>query len=170
MRVCKQCERHLDDSNFRVRKSRARGIYDVVAKPHYNTICKECEALNMRAHTMLKKIEAGQPYDEDALRQLKEYYSSLLESGREPITAAARRLIGMQPLDWPNRPTKADDMMRLVRSTKQLLEHIDKVRCRAYDSFEQADAVHRRLTPQLKEAGLYEEVNNMMDDWYMDEE
>lgn len=169
MKTCKQCGRYLDDSSFRVRKSRAKGLYNVADKKHLNTICKECEALNMRAHKLLKQMDAGLPYDQAALRQLQDYYNRMATSGREPITAAARRLIGMEPLDWPNRPTRAERMLRSTRDIKALIEHLDKVRCRAYDSFEQADAVHRRLTPQLKEAGMYEEVNNLMDDWYMDE-
>lgn len=119
----------------------------------------------MRAHTILKKKDAGAPYDKAAEAQLIAYYTRMAETGREPITAAARRLMGLDGLDNKN------DAQSLIDSTLRVDElsvHYDKVKFRAYTTFDEADEVHRRLTPRLREAGLYEDVNNMMDDWYMD--
>lgn len=170
MKECKQCGRMLDDSKYRPYKSRSKGVYKKPKQVSSSTICKDCEALNQRAAVFLKKIEEGLPYDEGALRQLKRYYNILVANGRPPVTAAARRLIGLQPIDRTPTSRTVDELLSSFITEDSIAEHIDKVKTRAYNSFEEADAVHRRLTPQLKEAGMYEEVNNLMDDWYMDEE
>lgn len=170
MKECKQCGRMLDESKYRSYKPRGKGVYKKPKPVSSSTICRDCEALNQRAAVFLKKIDEGKPYDGDALRKLQRYYNLLVANGRPPVTAAARRLIGLQPIDRTPTSRTVDELLDSFVTEDSIAEHIDKVKQRAYASFEQADAVHRRLTPQLKEAGMYEEVNNLMDDWYMDED
>jgi len=163
MKKCKQCGRNLDESCFRRTKSRSKGIYKC-SLPSLSTMCRECEALNQRAYKFLKAIEDAEPYDAAALEQLRAYYQTLVMCGRPPLTAAARRLIGLEPLE--REPQTYDVMVHMQQ--QELYEHIRRVNQRSYATFDEADEVHRRLTPRLREAGLYEDVNNMMDDWYMD--
>ena len=93
---------------------------------------------------------------------LKLHYENLVALGRPPVTAAARRLLGMQPLDRGLETNK-------LLSSSILLDHIAKIKNRTYSSFEEADAMHRRLEVQLREADLYEEAANLLDDWYMED-
>jgi hypothetical protein len=51
----------------------------------------------------------------------------------------------------------------------ELYGHITALRNRSYSSFNEADSVHRKLTGRLREAGLYEEATNLLDDWFMED-
>lgn len=154
MKTCKQCGRNLEDTAFRPTKSRSKGIYNT--KTGSSTICRECESLNNRAHLALKNG------DEAAIATLRAHYEALVDMGLPPVTAAARRLMGLEPLEK-------------VRKTNSLLQetslraHVLKIKNRTYSSFEEADAAHRRLEAQLRDAGLYEEAANMLDEWYMED-
>ena len=154
MKTCKQCGRNLEDTAFRPTKSRSKGIYNT--KTGSSTICRECESLNNRAHQVLKNG------DEKMAEILKQHYAKLMAVGHPPITAAARRLMGLAPLE---KSTKQNSLL----SSALLYDHIAKVRNRTYSSFDEADAAHRRLEMQLREAGLYEEAANLLDEWYMED-
>ena len=154
MKICKQCGRTLDDECFRKTAPRGRGVYKTTQGS--STICRECESLNIRAHTALKKIEAGIPVDTSQLRQ---HYQLLTDMGHPPVTAAARRLMGLEPLS-------ASKETNTLLANTDLLMHIKKIRDRSYASFDEADEAHRRLEDRLKAAGLYEEENELLEVWY----
>ena len=151
MKVCKQCGRMLDETCFRPTKSRSKGIYRTSTGS--STICRECESLNTRAHTALKRD------DVDTMDMLRQHYRNLMDAGHPPVTAAARRLMGMEPLQPPKETNT------LLANT-ELLVHIAKLRDRSYSIFDEADAVHRRLLDKLKASGLYGEANELLEDWY----
>ena len=155
MKICKQCGRSLEEDQFRKTKSRSKGIYKDT-KTGTKTICRACESLNIRAHNALKNN------DEAAIAKLQEHYMRLLKAGHPPVSAAAQRIIGYAVQD-----SKADSNSLL--NITDLLEHAAKVRSRSYASVDEADKVHRGLTVRLKEAGLYEEITDLLDDWYMEE-
>ncbi len=154
MKTCKQCGRTLDDSYFRKTKPRGRGIYKTTQGS--NTMCKDCESLNVRAHNALKKIEAGIPVDTTVLKQ---HYQRLSDAGHPPVTAAARRLMGLESA------TRGRETNGLLLNN-DLMEHIAKVRDRSYSSFDEADAMHRQLESRLREAGMYDMENEMLEAWY----
>lgn len=155
MRVCKQCGQELDESCFRKTKSRSTGRYQT--NTGYSTLCKGCESLNQRAYAALK---SGNLEAQEKLRA--HYQRQWDELGLPPVTAAARRLLGLEdPADRPeSNKVLVDADLRI---------HAAKVRDRTYSTVEEADAVHRQLTDRLQAAGLYEETTNLLDDWYMDE-
>lgn len=152
LKICKQCGRTLEESCFRQTKSRSRGIYKT-ALPGSSTICRECESLNNRAHAALKRGDA------EAIETLRRHYQNLTDAGHPPISAAARRLMGLEPLHAGNETNS------LLMHT-ELLTHVAKIRDRSYSSFEEADETHRRLTDQLKASGLYGEANELLEEWY----
>lgn len=159
MQKCKQCHRLLDDSCFRQTKSRSTGKYK--SSTGLKCLCRSCESYNVRAHKLVKAMEAGEPVNEAKLEELRTHYKQLVDAGYPIVSAAAQRLlVGV---------IKTSDKNAMDVPVSALYEHIGKVKARSYSSFEEADEVHRRLTPDLQAAGLYEEVNNLMDDWYMDE-
>ncbi len=155
MKICKQCGRNLDESCFRPTKSRSRGIY-TPSSTGCSTMCRECESLNNRAHAALKRN------DEAAIVALKQHYEMLDRMGYPPVSAAARRLLGLEPLNSGRETNK-------LMASLSLREHVMKIRDRLYSSVEEADAEHRRLETQLRDAGLYEEATNLLDDWYMED-
>lgn len=159
-KVCKQCARNLDESAFRRTKSRSTGKYN--STPGRKTICRECESLNARAHAMLKKIEQGLPVDEVKLEALKKHYASYT-----PVTAAARRLMGLDPLGRGGAETNS-----LLTLGDTLTKHCQMVRDRAYASAAAADEAHRRLADELRafDEDLYEEITGLVDDWYFEED
>ena len=151
MKTCKQCGRLLEDNCFRPTKSRSKGIYKTTTGS--SNICRECESLNTRAHMAMKRGDA------ETMELLRRHYNNLTAAGHPPVTAAARRLMGLAPAQ-PVRETNA-----LLANT-ELLTHIARIRNRAYSSFDEADAMHRQLTEALKRAGLYGEANELLEDWY----
>lgn len=160
MKQCKQCGRMLEDDCFRKTKSRSQGIYKNTSQGT-KTICRSCESLNVRAHRAIKEN------DEETMATLREHYKRLSLAGYPPVTAAARRLLdGVVTA----HVTKENELLcHTSRYDAEVLEHAYKVRTRSYDSVDEADKVHRQLESRLKEADLYEEVTNLLDDWYMDE-
>lgn len=148
---CKQCGRVLAAQCFRPTRSRSKGIYRTTTGS--STICRECESLNTRAHTAMRRG------DEETMNKLRQHYQTLVDAGHPPVTAAARRLMGLEPKD-------ASGETNALLNQTELLTHIAKVRNRAYSSFDEADATHRRLVDRLKEAGLYGEANELLEEWY----
>lgn len=162
MKTCKQCGRTLDESCFRKTKSRSRGIYKNVSQST-KLFCKDCESLNVRAHQAMKTN------DEAAMELLREHYRRLELLGHPPMSAAAKRLMGMSVDTNASRYRQNPLLEQLQQHDNELLEHARKVRERSYTSVDEADQVHRRLEQQLRDADLYEEITNLLDDWYMDE-
>ena len=151
MKTCKQCGRTLDEVCFRQTKSRSKGIYKTSTGS--STMCRECESLNNRAHAALRRG------DTVAIETLRNHYQNLMDAGHPPVSAAARRLMGLEPLQ------SVRETNSLLINT-ELLAHIAKVRDRSYASFEEADAAHRRLADQLRASGLYGEANELLEEWY----
>lgn len=162
MKICKQCGRTLDDACFRKTKSRSKGIYKNLSQGT-KTICKDCESLNIRAHTALKYNDTA------AIEKLRAYYERLASLGHPPVTAAAKRLLGVEADSGASRIKENALFESIMQSDTEVLEHARKVRERLYSSVDEADEVHRKLVDKLKEADLYEEITNLLDDWYMDE-
>ena len=160
MKTCKQCGRTLDDACFRKTKSRSKGIYKNVSQGS-KTICKDCESMNIRAHRALKEN------DQRTIELLRSHYKKLYGLGYPPISAAAKRLLGIEV--EAAKPKDNEVYIFTESYDAEVLEHAYKVRTRSYSSVDEADEVHRRLEDKLKEADLYEEITNLLDEWYMDE-
>lgn len=171
-KVCKQCGRDLPISEFRKYVPRGNGIYKTTQGHH--TLCKNCEAISVRAANALSKD------DKEAIEMLREHYRLLLEHGFGPATAPARRILGVD--DAPKAKQRKDlaSMLNVSQEAitgssftgeSELDKHCRLVRQRGYASFDEADAAHRRLAAELQHTmpDVYEEINNLMDDWYMEE-
>ena len=165
MKTCKQCNRKLDESNFRPVKSRSTGIRK--STPGTRSLCKSCECLNMQAHTINKQLEAGTPVDQNKLVALKQHYAMLVGAGYPIITAAARRFVALtMPAIQQETPDTGKSTIDAYSDMAVLYKHVAMVKNREYASFDEADEVHTTLVDALRKAGLYEEVNNMMDEWF----
>ena len=170
-KVCKQCGRLLPIENFRKYAARGRGVYNT--KQGYYTICKQCESISNRTAAALSKG------DEATISLLTEHYQVLADRGLPPVTAAAKRLLGYTDVNKP-KTDRLSDLLASVRgvaapttdssvATESALDkHCRLVRTRGYASIEEAEAVHKELLDQLRDAGLYEEINDLLDEWYME--
>lgn len=161
MKKCKQCGRTLDESCFRPTKSRARGA--AAATTGFSTLCRSCESLNSSAHQLMKRIDADLPFSRETHKRLVYHYTQMTAAGHPPLTAAARRLMGLEPIG------RANEKNPLVTDA-DLLAHIAKIRHREYSSFDEADAAHRRLAERLRESGLYEDATTLLDEWWFEED
>jgi hypothetical protein len=109
---------------------------------------------------LLRKLDAGTLTNRDKLEALQKHYKQLMDAGYPPVTSAAARLMGVDAANVTvSSPSDNGDL-------RELYEHIIKVRTRSYASFDEADKRHSELIPRLQMAGLYEDVNNMMDRWF----
>ena len=165
-KTCKQCGRYLAIDEFRKYKPRGTGVYNTTQG--HNTICKSCEAISSRASVALSKN------DESTIQKLTEHYKLLQSRGLEPVTAPAKRLLGVATTKQVGtRKASLDYLLDITQgnSETELERHCRLVRCRGYASFEEADAAHRRLAGELNKLGpdVYEEINNLMDDWYLED-
>lgn len=166
MKKCKQCQRLLGIDNFRPTKSRSTGIRKSTTGTR--TMCRECESLNVQAHSIVKLIDAGAQYNVDKLRKLKEAYQVFVDAGYPLVSAAAQRLMygGISKVaestDIRIAVPKRDDLT-------DLYEHITKLKERSYSSCDEADEVHKALVGRLHKAGLYEEATELLDEWWFDE-
>lgn len=166
-KICKQCGRDLQIEEFRKYTPRGNGIYNTTQGHH--TICKNCEKISSRASIALSKN------DREAIEMLREHYKLLQEHGLPPVTAPARRLLGV---DDKHKADKRSDLASLLgvsqaaiaRGETELDRHCRLVRQRGYVSAEEADAAHRRLADALRahDQAVYEEITELVDDWYME--
>lgn len=157
-KICKQCGRALQLDCFVKYPARGRGIYDT--KQGHHTVCKECEQVDRIARWLLTHPE------DTRLNTIKKHYETLKQRGLPPVTKAAAQLIGHVMLkEGKGRPKSLPKFVLDVQD-ENVLAHADKVRNRTYSSFEEADAAHRIYTDGLRAAGLYEEINNLMDEWF----
>ena len=159
MKQCKQCGRMLSVDNFRKYKPRGRGIYNTTQGCH--TICKQCESISNRVVTAMNKG------DNELLDKLRKHYQDLSNRGLPPVTAAARRLLGIEG----SKESKSADIDSLLASVQEsaVETHCRLVRARGYASVDEAQVKHRELTEQLQVAGYYEEITELLDDWYFEE-
>ena len=163
MKKCKQCGRKLPLDNFRKYSARGRGVYET--KQGYYTICKDCESISNRARTA---IANG---NEKVTSRLTEHYKRLLDMGFPPVTAPAKQLLNWTKANDDDNDKLEDLLNKVAPAIEYTIEdHCRLVRERGYASFSEADEVHKKLAKRLKEAGLYEEINDLMDEWYMDED
>ena len=163
MKICLQCRRELDESCFRQTASRSTGLRK--SKTGTKTICRSCESINVQAHRVVGDAAAGRPVDPDKVQRLRRHYQLLIDVGYPPVTKAARTLMGLEPLDAGAQRVLLDAAGEMDKLA-DLYEHISKVRTRSYSSFDEADRVHRTLVDRLRAAGLYDEVNDLMDRWF----
>lgn len=161
MKQCKQCGRQLSVDNFRKYKPRGKGIYNTTQG--YNTICKQCESISNRVVTALNKG------DQSTLDKLREHYQLLIDKGLPPVTAAPRRLMGMPDEVRVRSKDSLDELLTCVQAESDVDKHCRLVRSRGYVSVDEAQEVHRRLEAQLKESGYYEELTELLDEWYFED-
>lgn len=161
MKQCKQCGRRLSVDNFRKYKPRGKGIYNTTQG--YNTICKDCESISNRVVTALNKG------NQEMLDKLSEHYQRLLDKGLPPVTAAPRRLLGLDKAECTKPDSSLDALLSSVQAESEVDKHCRLVRSRGYASIDEAQTVHRQLETQLKESGHYEELTELLDDWYFEE-
>lgn len=166
-KICKQCGRNLPIEEFRKYVPRGNGIYNTTQGRH--TLCKNCEKISARAAAALNKN------DVEAIEMLREHYTLLQAHGLPPVTAPARKLLGVD--DKP-KADKHSDLASLLGATQaavsggesEIDRHCRLVRQRGYASAEEADAAHRRLADALRahDQGVYEEITELVDEWYME--
>ena len=164
-KVCKQCGRDLPIESFRKYAPRGTGVYNTTQG--YNTICKDCESISRRAAGALRRGDAAM------IAKLTEHYKVLQERGLEPVTAPAKKLLGVDTAKRTANRSNLDDILSSVQGTNEsdLERHCRLVRQRGYSSFEEADAAHRRLADELRATNpaLYGEISDLLDEWYMEE-
>lgn len=169
MKTCKQCGRDLPVDSFRPYAARGRGIYNT--KQGRNTICKECESISSRCAAAIKKG------DEALLDKFKSHYAALQERGYEPVTAPAKKLLGIvdnsagtgaSTIAHRRRTKSLDDLMSGVLGISETQVHLDKLRSRSYLTFEEAEQTHLKLESSLRATGLYEEASDLLDAWFME--
>lgn len=171
MKICKQCNRTLDEKEFRPVKSRSKGIR--ASEPGTRAVCRCCERVLTQAYGLLKDLDAGRSVDEAKLDRVLSYYKGLMQAGCRLTHSAAQRLVGLYSTADEMRAaaTRADDdSIAAAQHLGDLYKHIEMLRARSYSSFDDADMAHHALVPRLREAGLYEEANNLIDDWFFEEE
>lgn len=164
---CKQCGRELSIDRFRKYVPRGRGVYQT--KQGTYTICKDCESISNRAAALLKK-EKCTADDVKNLGLLKEHYETLEAKGLPPVTAAAKRVLYGEAYDT-SKPKSFEDLLTAVSGVSEtpIDKHCRLVRSRGYASFDEADKVHKELLEELKLDDRFEEIDNLMDEWYMED-
>lgn len=165
MKQCKQCGMLLNDEAFRKTKTRSKGLYKNLSQGT-KTICRSCESLDVRAR---RAMNEG---NEEVCGQLREHYMKLLRAGHPPVTAAAKRILGNAYIDAAAqvRSVTSNASLKLTDSyDTEVLDHAYKVKNRLYASVDEADKCHRELESRLREADLYEEITDLLDEWYMSE-
>lgn len=160
VKVCQQCHRTLEEDQFRPTPSRGTGLRQ--RKTGSRNICRSCESKNTLAYRYAKRLAEGLPVDEAALLDLKAFYGNLLMAGY-PLPSMGRRLLGIgeAPAGQTAPPPERENLA-------ELYGHIYKLRRRSYSSVDEADEVHRQLAGRLRDAKLYEEANNLLDDWFLE--
>lgn len=179
-KACKQCGRDLDIERFRKYKPRGRGAYET--STGYYTICKDCESISNRAAAALKKG------DEETLKLLREHYQTLSDKGLPLVTAAARRVLGvddvvghnstfvglLQRVSGRGGDGLAHDSDTVLLNNDmpdiELSKHCEKIRNREYTCADDAYEAHRRLTARFSSEELLSEMNALIEEWYDDEE
>jgi hypothetical protein len=167
-KTCKQCGKTKTVDNFRKNPARGKGIYKT--QQGYHNYCKECEAINTQAIALEKNPNSNT----GLYKQLVDYYSALNNAGLGIATAVAARYLGIDKDEAA--PHKLTDKLTSIITDLQsdtpdeLHVHANKVKLRTYTSLDEARAEHDRLTKKLKEAGMYEEVDIMLEDWELEED
>lgn len=171
MQKCKQCLRLLPKQNFRVVKSRSTGARKSRGDS-LRSVCKQCENMNVQAHQLLK-LPLADAVRTDKWRSVVQYFR-ILRDGGVPITlgAAAQVLAIVDGLEGRVSTKHAEPaaVTTPTYDTNELYQHIYKLRTRSYSSFDEADTVHKSLVGALTDAGLYEEANNLIDEWFEEDE
>lgn len=166
---CKQCGRELSINRFRKYPARGRGVYQT--SQGYYTICKDCESISSRAAALLKKEKERCTADDlKNLGLLKEHYRMLEAKGLPPVTAAAKRVLYGEDVEVVSKQGSFEDLLAAVSGASEsaLDKHCRLVRCRGYASFDEADKVHKELLAELRQDSRFEEINDLMDEWYME--
>ena len=160
---CKQCGRELPVSRFRRYKSRGAGVRNT--NTGYNTLCRDCESISNRAAAALKRG------DEDTLSKLRTHYKALQDRGLPPVTASARRVLG-EDVAVSRGVDTLDSLLAQVSGVGEsdISRHCRLLRERAYSCVDEAYEVHKTLVARLTEAGLYEEANELLEDWFDEED
>lgn len=156
-KICKQCGRNLPIDSFHKYAARGRGIYTTTQGHH--TICKDCESISRRADRALKNNNI------ELIEKLRTHYKSLQDRGLEPVTAPARRLLGVEK----PKANSIDTLLAAVQ-TISVTELVDNIRNRKYANADEAYEAHKPYIDELREVGMLTEVTELIEEWYDDEE
>ena len=158
-KICKQCGRCLPMEDYRKYTPRGTGAYKTTQG--YYTICKACESISNRAAAALRTGNQA------TIDKLRDYYKELDAKGLPPVTAAAKRVLGIDPA----RQARADGLDDLLAATlgkadSGVDEFCNKLRRRDFASADEAYEQLKALRPELKEAGVYDEMNELVEAWF----
>jgi hypothetical protein len=168
-KVCKQCGRELRVDHFRPYVPRGRGVYKTTTGR--STLCKDCESISSRAAAALKRN------DEKTIEKLHHYYQALSDRGFPPVTSAARKILGVDTDDGSK--SNLDSLLGEVLSAgskspdkirADIEVHCRLLRERGYACADEAYEAHKRLIPCITDTTLLSELNELIEDWYDDED
>ena len=106
--------------------------------------------------------------DQEAIDKFTWYYKTLQERGYGPVTAPAKKLLGIVDTK-STRTNSLDDAMNNILGISELQVHLKKLRDRSYASFDEAEDTHKRLESQLRSTGMYEEATDLIDEWFLED-
>ena len=157
-KTCKQCGRDLPVDRFRKYAARGRGVYNTTQG--YNTICLDCESISRRADRALKKDDA------ELIEKLRNHYQILNDRGLPPVTAPARKLLGV---DKVRTSSSLDDLLAAVQ-TPSIQELIANIKSRRFGTADEAYEAHKPLRQALEDAGMLGYVTELIEAWYDEED
>lgn len=121
-KVCKQCGRKLPVDSFRKYRPRGKGIYNT--KQGRSTLCKNCESVNNIVAGIERREAAGTATVKDAENKqlLIAHYQQLIDLGLPPVTAAAKRLMGLDDTKAATRKSLESTLVDITAPTKRYAE------------------------------------------------
>lgn len=121
-KVCKQCGRKLPVDSFRKYRPRGKGIYNT--KQGRSTLCKNCESVNNIVAGIERREAAGTATVKDAENKqlLIAHYQQLIDLGLPPVTAAAKRLMGLDDTKAATRKSLESTLVDITAPTKRHAE------------------------------------------------
>ena len=130
MITCKQCGRDLPEAHFKKYKSRSTGQRSSTVSRY--TICKTCEKMEAYANKIQKRVDTGVATDEDLKdrESIMYHYQRQIDAGRDIVTAAARRLMGLPELvKRRGAPSKLRDLLASYEQPVDINQYDDAGRC-----------------------------------------
>ena len=155
---CKQCGRVLPIESFRKYQPRGRGVYETTQG--YYTICLDCESISRKADRALKKG------DTELIEKLRDHYKFLQDRGLPPVTAPARKLLGV---DKAAPVSKLDEQLAAVRAAG-IHELITNIKERRFGTADEAYEAHKPFIQALEMAGMLGYVTELIEEWYDEED
>lgn len=120
--------------------------------------------MNVQAHQLLKCADADVS-NTAKWTKVVDYFKMLRGAGIPILHSAAVKLLDKDDQLRGRRTTDGNCESHTYRM-HDLYQHLDKLRTRSYSSFDEADRIHRTMIKDLEEAGMYEDANNLIDEWF----